>query len=425
MTQSVAGKTPIPDKIWRRHTDPRGLWIGVATGSVALHLLLCWLMRSSELSLLSQQQSSADIPIEFVETSPKAQAKARPQSKAKPVSPSSFTTRTGATSLPKRVTQEHFKALPAPSTEDRNTIAFANNKKASTSQRSGNFPKRFLKTPTVRQKIASSELKPTKKLKLTPKLVTTPSPNIPDNIQPTPIPQPQTPENRNSPTPFHTNTNIGKPHQFLQTRSNTTHSTDTTRRRDSSPLTGEQQSLPLDPVNNGEQIGDAPRTHTGETPRTEIHKAQPNPRETPRTEIHKARLTLRETPRLPTKKVQTPAGGGLVATWSVEAYGVQKDRLEKPAQPIGSSREQNLNSLSINREFNNQPIEFQASLIIDNTGKLVEVYIPPNIPQRTQYREYALSVFKDQKFIPATSSNGEKPPVSNLVVHIRIQPKFQ
>ena len=404
MKQSVAGKTPIPDKIWRRHTDPRGLWIGVATSSVALHLLLFWLMRSSELSLLSQQQSSADIPIEFVETSPKA----RPQSKAKPVSPSSFTTRTGATSLPKRVTQEHFKALPAPSNEDRNPIAFANNKKASTSQLSAlNLPKRFLKTPTVRQKIASSELQPTKKLKLTPKLVTTLSPNIPDNIQSTPIPQSQTPENRNSPTPFNTNTNFGEPHQFSQPL-NTTHSTDTTRLRKSSPLTGDQQSPPLDPVNNGEQIGEAPRTQTGETPRTEIHKA---------------RLTLRETPRLPTKKVQTPAGGGLVATWSVEAYGVQKDRLEKPAQFIGSSREQDLNSLSITRELNNQPIEFPASLIIDNTGKLVDVYIPQNIPQRTQYREYALSVFKDQKFIPATSSNGEKPPVSNLVVHIRIQPK--
>ena len=419
MTQSVAGKTPIPDKIWRRHTDPRGLWIGVATSSVALHLLLFWLMRSSELSLLSQQQSSADIPIEFVETSPKA----RPQSKAKPVSPS-FTTRTGATSLPKRVTQEHFKALPAPSNEDRNTIAFANNKKASTSQLSAlSLPKRFLKTPTVRQKIASSELKPTKKLKLTPKLVTTLSPNIPDNIQSTPIPQSQTPENRNSPTPFNTNTNFGEPHQFSPPLRNTTHSTDTTRLRKSSPLTGEQQSPPLDPVNNGEQIGDAPRTQTGETPRTEIHKAQPTPRETPRTEIHKARLALRENPLNPTKKVQTSAGGGLVATWSVEAYGVQKDRLEKPAQPIGSSREQNLNALSITRELNNQPIEFPASLIIDNTGKLLDVYIPQNIPQRTQYREYALSVFKEQKFIPATSSNGEKPPVSNLVVHIRIQPK--
>ena len=69
MTQSVTEQTPIPDKIWRRHTDPPSLWIGVVTGSVALHLLLFWLMRSSNAfsPWFPQQQSQAAVPIEVIE----------------------------------------------------------------------------------------------------------------------------------------------------------------------------------------------------------------------------------------------------------------------------------------------------------------------------------------------------------------------
>jgi len=410
MTQSVADPTPIPNKTWRQHTDPPGLWIVVIMGSVVLHLLLFWLMRSSEFAR-SQQHSSDAVPIEFIEISPKARAKARRHSKAKLVSPNpqSATRKSIPARLPNRVTQENFSAKSA--SFDRNTIAFANNKKASIPQRSEpGLPKKVLKTPSVKKKIAFFKPTPIKKYRLTPKLVTIPPPNIPDNIQPDPIPQPQTPIHRNrnpEPRPLNPNTNTldqqtqasGEQNQPPLPLHNTTNLPDTTRPRKSSPLTSQPQEEPSPPVKNGEAIGEAPKNQIGEIPRT-------------------------QTPHLTREPEQTPTRVGMVATWNVEVNGVQKDRPENLAKPIGSSREKDLNLLSLNSELN-KPIDFQASLVIDSNGNLIDVWINPTIPepQRTQYRKYTQEVFQGQKFIPATSSNGGKPPSSNLVVRLTIQPK--
>ncbi|MUH01518.1 hypothetical protein F7734_58370 [Scytonema sp. UIC 10036] len=120
----------------------------------------------------------------------------------------------------------------------------------------------------------------------------------------------------------------------------------------------------------------------------------------------------------------TQQGGIGIGSWEIETGGVQKDIPENLAQPIGNIRQKELN-ISPNEEPTPGPITFQASLIIDSSGNLTDVYIPPEIsePLSSRYREYALLLFKDQKFIPA-SSNGKKPPLSNLVVRITIQPKI-
>lgn len=71
MTPSVADKTPIPAKVWRRHTDPPGLWISVVVGSVSLHLLVFWLMRSTNaFSLWFPQQNQSAVPIELINIAP-------------------------------------------------------------------------------------------------------------------------------------------------------------------------------------------------------------------------------------------------------------------------------------------------------------------------------------------------------------------
>ncbi|WGV26283.1 hypothetical protein [Halotia branconii] len=76
MTTSVADKTPISDKTWRRHTDPPSLWIVVAISSVSLHLLAFWFIRSSNIFRpWFPQQSQAVVPIEFVEISSQAKPK--------------------------------------------------------------------------------------------------------------------------------------------------------------------------------------------------------------------------------------------------------------------------------------------------------------------------------------------------------------
>jgi hypothetical protein len=104
MTQSV-DQTSITDVTSRRHNDPPGLWIAVVTSSVALHLLLFWLMRSSNaFSPWFPRASQAAIPIEIIEISPtESKAKpSKPQLKAKTVSPRSANQQSSAA----RSTQE-------------------------------------------------------------------------------------------------------------------------------------------------------------------------------------------------------------------------------------------------------------------------------------------------------------------------------
>ncbi|MFN6496500.1 MAG: hypothetical protein RMX65_005760 [Nostoc sp. DedQUE01] len=89
MEPSVADKTPIPAKVWRRHIDPPGLWISVAIGSVSLHLLVFWLlMRSSNtFSLWFPQESQSAIAIELINIAPATKSTSKSQSAVKTVSP--------------------------------------------------------------------------------------------------------------------------------------------------------------------------------------------------------------------------------------------------------------------------------------------------------------------------------------------------
>ncbi|MEH2325823.1 MAG: hypothetical protein V7K32_20125 [Nostoc sp.] len=134
MTPSVADKTPIPSKVWRRHTDPPALWIFVIIGSVSLHLLAFWLMRSSQFSPLWHQANQATIPVEVVEIYSETKLRTRKvASEPKPVSPKQTSTiqKVQAVKLPKQVVEkDNLTAKPAPSGQDRSAIALTNHKNA-------------------------------------------------------------------------------------------------------------------------------------------------------------------------------------------------------------------------------------------------------------------------------------------------------
>jgi hypothetical protein len=123
MTPTVADTTSNPATDWRRHSDPPGLWIAVVIGSVTLHLLAFWLMRSYQSSLLWQQQSQSTIPIELVEIAAQPKSNTRLQAKVKTPSqkPSIATQK-----LPKQVVPtQKLTAKLAPLTPDESAIALA------------------------------------------------------------------------------------------------------------------------------------------------------------------------------------------------------------------------------------------------------------------------------------------------------------
>ena len=125
MSHSLGDKTQEYAKVWRQHIDPPGFWFAIAIVSVALHLLLFWLMRSYSFSLSRQNQSA--IPVEIIEISPQKQrAKVKPKVR---------TQKSSVKSLAKQVPPKNLTAKPAIN-QDRKALAYPSKTEG---QRSGDI----------------------------------------------------------------------------------------------------------------------------------------------------------------------------------------------------------------------------------------------------------------------------------------------
>ncbi len=123
MIQSVAQKTSISEKTWRRQTNSPSWWIAFSCGSVILHVLAFWLISLYTQNSSLKGRSQSAVAIEFIEISPQKSSPVKPlpksQPKPKPVSPK-----------PKPISQNSQPTnLSTPiSTNDRDAIAFNNQK---------------------------------------------------------------------------------------------------------------------------------------------------------------------------------------------------------------------------------------------------------------------------------------------------------
>ncbi|NJM69323.1 MAG: hypothetical protein HC862_03305 [Scytonema sp. RU_4_4] len=404
MTQSVAdNKTPIPDQARRRHTDPPGLWIAVATISITLHLLFFWLLRSYSYNLISRRSSSNPIPVDFVEIS----SQPKTPSKAKPV-----LSKRVSTTEKSSVAQGNLTPKSTSTVEDSNAIAFTNPDEARTSQppvedtTQQSSERQVIEpeeTQPLPQPVATSEPTPEQ---AQPEPPLEPTPEVtPQAQQPQPIPEPtnltDNPDPQNQ-----ANQELGEQNQVSNPENNTIDST----RPDSSGETGEQPKLPNESTGLPAPLPGQPDDQVilgKETPLPDL--APPvKPEQSPLDE-------------------QKEGGVALEAIWVIDTDAVKRDRQDNPPQIVGDINEKELDSLTLNRELGDQPVEFKAVLLIDSNGNLnsIILYPEPKIPepQATQYKEYAEEIFKNQKFIPASSNNGNKPPLGELVVNIKIQRK--
>ncbi|MBP5972114.1 hypothetical protein HW132_05055 [Brasilonema sp. CT11] len=405
MTQSVTDKTPIPENSWRRHSDPPGLWIAVATISFTLHLLLFWLLRSYSYNLLSQRNSSNPIPVEFVEISsqPKASSNVKPVLSTKP----STTQKSSVTSSPKLSTQGNVTPKSTSTIEDSNAfaegealpIALANPTSPKTSQpQVKDKTQQPLKKRVIKQEQPNPEPIATSQPTRQPEPFIANTPELPPQPTPEDTPQAQQPQPTPEPTTLADNSDTQNQPLQNQTPNPQNNTTDSTR-PDSSPETGEQpKPLPKQP--------DQQVTYGKETPLPDLAP--------------------------PVKPEQSPpdeqkGGGGALATWEIDTDAVKKDKQDNPPQIPADFKEKELDSLPLNTELSEQPVEFKALLIIDSGGNLNSIFLDPKQkipePQATQYKEYAEKIFKGQKFIPASSNNGNKPDLGQLIVNIKIQRK--
>ena len=396
MPPSVADKTPIPTKVWRRHTDPPALWITVVIGSVSLHLLAFWLMRSSNaFSLWFPQQSQSAVPIELIEIAPQSKS----TSKTVSPKPASATQK----SVPARSPQT---ARTTPRNQDFGAINSADNLQ----QNRETYASQPNRQPFRQQRVATATPTPTPTP--TPKSTPTPTPTF----TPT-VPVDNLPWNRRQ------EIKLGK--GTLLPTGIPSNSPGSEAENRETPRTSAQET---------------PATPTRETPRTPTQETPATPtRETPRTPTQETPATpTRETPSTSTQETPaTPLGGASVAIVApllrdeVSSL-IQSGRLRQDALPDvialyrGSNTKQ-LDSSFLVQNSGLEPAQLLASLIIDNNGNFQQAVVLEIEPatlqsEKSTYQQVLSEVFKTENFIAARNNDGTKPELSNLYVRINIQP---
>ncbi|MEH1866800.1 MAG: hypothetical protein V7K69_17580 [Nostoc sp.] len=392
MTPSVADKTPISTKVWRRHTDPPALWISVVIGSVSLHLLAFWLMRSSNaFSLWFPQQSQSAVPIELIDIAPQS------KSTAKRVSPK-----------PASITQ---KSVPARSAKTaRNTprnqdfvgaISSADNLQ----QKSRIYPSQ----PNRQQRVPTS----------TPKAIATPKPTVTPKAIATPKPT-VTPKAIATPKPTVTPKAIATPKPTVTPTPTVPIGNLPWNRRQEIKL-GNGTALPTGipstpPVSEAENIK-TPTTPTRETPPNPTKETSPTP--------------TRETP-------PNPTGGASVAIVAplprdemikfIQTRGFRQDALPDVIASYTGSKTKQLDSSSfLPGDSEIKPAQMFVSLIIDRNGNFQQAVVLEIEPatlqsEKSTYERVLNDVFKTENFLAAHNNDGTKPDLSNLFVRIKIQP---
>ncbi|MEH1897933.1 MAG: hypothetical protein V7K94_22060 [Nostoc sp.] len=379
MTPSVADKTPIPAKVWRRHTDPPGLWISVVIGSVSLHLLAFWLIRSSNgFSLWFPQQSQSAVPVELIDIPPET------KSTAKRVSPK-----------PASTTQKSVTARTTPRNEDFGAINSADNLQ----QKS----RIYASQPNRQQRIPASTPKPT----VTPKAIATPKPTVTPKAIATPKPT-ITPKAIATPKPTVTPKAIATPKPIVTPTPTVPVGNLPWKRRQEITL-GKGTALPTG-------IPSTPPTPTGETSPTPARETPPP--------------STRETP-------STPTGGASVAIVApllrnemikfIQTRGFRQDALPDVIASYTGSNSKQLDSSFLPSDSEVKPAQMLVSLIIDRNGKFqqaVVLEIEPTTLQseKSTYERVLNDVFKTENFLAAHNNDGKKPDLSNLFVRIKIQP---
>ncbi|AVH63437.1 hypothetical protein [Nostoc sp. 'Peltigera membranacea cyanobiont' N6] len=382
MTPSVADKTPIPAKVWRRHTDPPGLWISVVIGSVSLHLLAFWLIRSSNgFSLWFPQQSQSAVPVELIDIPPEI------KSTDKRVSPK-----------PASTTQKSVSAQTA-RTQPRNEDFGAINSADNFQQKS----RIYASQPNRQQRIPASTPKPT----VTPKAIATPKPTVTPKAIATPKPT-VTPKAIATPKPTVTPKAIATPKPIVTPTPTVPVGNLPWKRRQEITL-GKGTALPTG-------IPSTPPTPTGETSPTPARETPPP--------------STRETP-------STPTGGASVAIVApllrnemikfIQTRGFRQDALPDVIASYTGSNAKQLDSSFLPGDSEIKPAQMLVSLIIDRNGKFqqaVVLEIEPTTLQteKTTYERVLNDVFKTENFLAAHNNDGKKPDLSNLFVRIKIQP---
>ncbi|WP_392531198.1 hypothetical protein [Nostoc sp. C117] len=363
MKPSVADKTPIPAKIWRRHTDPPHLWIYLAIASVSLHLLVFWLMRSSSaFNLWFPQQSQSAIPIELIDIAPQTKSTTKSQLTAKTVSPKRLSSI--QKSIPTRTTPKN-QDFGAINSTDRLQIKRKTEASQTNKQR---FGQKTIPKPIPKPKpIVSQTNKQRFRQKTVPKPIPTAMPtpkstvpvgNLPWN------PRPKIPLGKETPLP-----------------------------------TGIPSKQP---------VKETPPTPTRETPPTPTGKTSP---------ISTQGTSVATVTTMSRDEVNS----------LIKAGRLRQDAPPDKIAAYQGSKTKQLDPSFLPQDFGLKPAKLLASLVIDRNGKFQQAFVLEIEPatlqsEKSTYEQVLNEIFKTENFLAAENNDGTKPPLSNLDVWIKVEP---
>lgn len=401
MTTSVADKTPISAQVWRRHQDPPGLWMAVAIGSLSLHLLAFWWVRSSNtLRFWFPQQSQAIVPIELIEISPQS-------STTKPQSPPA----TKQAAAPSTSTNQEEQGLNIGGSvqQDNSSNTSPPNTQAFTEETSPQPDTTFTPTPEPTQPTPQSQ---------------------PETTQPTPsptaiVPSNELPWNRRQDielgqgTPLPSNIPSVTPEQLAESEAveeNTPRTLDEETASDSSDdnsdVSGETASN--SPVDN-------PSSSNGENASNSSDHNSSNP----------------DTPNTPSgSNSPTPTVGGSIATvfpiadtevrQLIQEGKIGDNDLPDVFAVYQGSQTKTLDPSYLPNNSKLQPAKLLASLVIDQNGNFQQAVVlgiePASLQsEKSLYEQLINEVMRNESCLPSQSRDGKPIDLSNCYIWITIE----
>jgi hypothetical protein len=361
MTQSLTPQTPTPQKDWRQQTESSYSWILFVIGSLGLHMIVFWLIQVLNLyNFPFAKVEKGSSSIEYVEIS-KVNLYKKNQNSQK----NSKVTAKISKQYPKK---NLVKTLKKPESQVPKQVSKPTTS-STTVLTSGNQGK--IVTPE------NTKIIP--KTPVTPKATPTPSQKPKPQITKTPVSVSTTPTTSPTPTPEFT--------------------------------------LPFDePI---EQITEDVKENLPKQPSTNIQKGE---KSTPLPTI-KPTINPADLPSVASTEEK------MGATWGLEMPEVQKSIIKKDLpdilpEPIidPTNPSSVLGTVALDGIPGLQEIDFQATLVINKDGRFESSVLPQGVDKK--YQRVVDKIFRPMKFNPGCNKDGKCPPLSNLVVSIKIEPRF-
>jgi len=374
VTNNHLNDSSITSKNFKRHTDPPWLWTFVCIGSVSLHLLVFWLMRSSnEFQAWFPQSNQSSIPIDLIEIASEPKSQIKTQSTTPKIKPkSSFPTsqKSASVKLSNQDDADSSVNLPEQDKSEKPKVRKLEVEKTEVE-----------KTEVEKTEVEKTEVEKTEVEKT--------------EVEKTEVEK----------------TEVEKPE---------------VEKTEVEKLPVRQQSYPTNPTPEPTSI--IPESERPWNSRQEVKLGEGTllPKDIPA-----------DSPTPTTEPSLTANRGGAIATVSpilkeevselIQQKQLIADALPDVLAEYKGSTEKELEASILPSDEDLKPANILASLIIDKNGQFQQAIVitiePAALRSQANIYEQALNqMFAQESFLAAYNQDGSKPDLSNLYIRLKIKP---